>query len=518
MTSGGAASPSSTFRNLETRLTVNLDRVSRTANVALVLALGASFLMGHYVSFYFHFLTVSLLLLNAVNFYWRHLQARHTLLANYGFLAQVRYLLESIGPELRQYLFANDSEERPFSRTERAEVYRKAKGIDSSGAFGTQRDLDSSFATLRHSFFPAETSTPSAFEVSFGGQQDCPHPYTARHPVFISAMSYGSLGWKAVRALARGARKAGIPMNTGEGGHPKHHLAEGADLIFQMGTAKFGVRTADGQLDDDLLQALSAHDQVKMVEIKLSQGAKPGKGGLLPKEKISEEIAELRGVPRDRDVVSPAFHPECVDPASTVAFIRRVQEVSGLPVGIKFCLGRDSELQQLVREMRSQDVFPDWITVDGAEGGTGAAPLSFMDGVGLPLFQALPTVQKILAEEGATGRTRILASGKLIDARRQLVAMAMGASATYTARGFMLALGCIQALQCNQNTCPVGITTHDPALQRGLDIEEKSERVARYARALCREQGELLAAMGVRSRPELDLSTVHLPTLDGVGS
>ena len=518
MTSGNATGSTSGFRHLETRLTVNLDRASRTANVALILALGASFVLGLYVSFYFHFLTVVLLLTNAVNFYWRHLQVRHTLLANYGFLAQVRYLLESVGPEFRQYLFANDSEERPFSRNERAEVYRKAKGIDSSGAFGTQRDLATGFATLRHSFFPAEASQASSFQVSFGDQRDCPHPYTAGHPVFISAMSYGSLGWKAVRALARGARKAGIPMNTGEGGHPKHHLAEGADLIFQMGTAKFGVRTEDGQLDDERLEALSAHDQVKMVEIKLSQGAKPGKGGLLPKEKISEEIAELRGVPRDRDVVSPAFHPECVDPASTVAFIRRVQEVSGLPVGIKFCLGRDSELRELVQEMRSQDVFPDWITVDGAEGGTGAAPRSFMDGVGLPLFQALPTVQKILTEEGATDRTRILASGKLIDARRQLVAMAMGASATYTARGFMLALGCIQALQCNQNTCPVGITTHDPALQRGLDIEEKSERVARYARALCREQGELLAAMGVRSRPELDLSTVHLPTLNGAGS
>ena len=507
----GISSPPTGLRHLETRLTVNLDRVSRTVNGGALLALMGTFLLGHFVSFYFHFLTVALLVLNLVNFYWRHVQKRHTLLANYGFLAQVRYLLESVGPEFRQYLFASDSEERPFSRNERAEVYRKAKGIDSSGAFGTQLDLRPGLVTLRHSFFPADDREPATFTVNFGEERGCPHPYIAEHPVFISAMSYGSLGSRAVRALARGARKAGIPMNTGEGGYPMYHLMEAPDLIFQMGTAKFGVRTEDGKLDDQQLAKLCAEESVKMVEIKLSQGAKPGKGGLLPKEKVSEEIAELRGVPMNRDVISPPYHPECRTVACTVAFIRRVQEVSGVPVGLKFCLGRDRELRALVLEMKEQDVFPDWITVDGAEGGTGAAPRSFMDGVGLPLFTALPLVREILEEEGVRDRTKLLASGKLIDARRQLVAMAMGASATYTARGFMLALGCIQALQCNQNTCPVGITTHAPSLQRGLDIEEKSDRVARYARALCREQGELLAAMGVRGPSDLNPDSIHLP-------
>jgi len=514
MSESAISSPPSGLRHLETRLTVNLDRLSRTVNAGAVLALVGSFLAGHYISFYFHFLTVALLVLNLVNFYWRHIQRRHTLLANYGFLAQVRYLLESVGPEFRQYLFAADGEERPFSRNERAEVYRKAKGIDSSGAFGTQLDLDPPFITLRHSFFPADDHEPASFVVPFGEDRECPHPYTARHPVFISAMSFGSLGPRAVRALARGARKAGIPMNTGEGGHPKYHLMEGPDLIFQMGTAKFGVRTEGGLLDEERLAGLCGEEAVKMVEIKLSQGAKPGKGGLLPREKVSEEIAELRGVPMDRDVISPPYHAECRTPADAVTFIRRVQEVSGVPVGIKFCLGRDQELRQMVREMKRQGVFPDWMTVDGAEGGTGAAPRSFMDGVGLPLFTALPLVRRILEEEGALGRTKLLASGKLIDARRQLVAMSMGASASYTARGFMLALGCIQALQCNQNTCPAGITTHQPSLQRGLDIEEKSDRVARYALALCREQREMLAAMGVRSPSELSPEGIHLPTVE----
>jgi len=503
--------PAAGLRHVETRLTVNLARASRTANAGAILALAGAFTLGHFVSFYFHFLTVALLILNVVNFYWRHVQKRHTLLSNYGFLAQIRYILESIGPEFRQYLYASDSEERPFSRNERAEVYRKAKGIDSSGAFGTQLDREPGHISLRHSFFPAEDDEPVSFSTTFGDGRDCQAQYTIERPVFIGAMSFGSLGSHAVRALARGARKAGIPMNTGEGGFPKYHLMEGCDLIFQMGTAKFGVRTPEGLLDDQKLAELCAMDPVKMVEIKLSQGAKPGKGGLLPMEKVSEEIAELRGVPMGRDVISPPHHRECRTASETVAFIRRVQEVSGVPVGIKFCLGREGELRDLVREMKRQDAFPDWMTVDGSEGGTGAAPRSFMDGVGLPLFTALPLVRRIIREEGVEGRTKLLASGKLIDGRRQLVAMAMGASACYTARGFMLALGCIQALQCNQNTCPVGITTHSPALQRGLDIEEKSTRVARYAQSVLHEQTELLGAMGVRSSSELDAECVFGP-------
>ena len=478
-------------RSIDARLSVNLDRMAKTANGGIVIAAIASALLGYFVSFYFHFLTVALLLLNALNLYWRHVQRTHTLLANFGFLAQIRYLVESVGPEFRQYLYSGDTEERPFTRNERSEVYRKAKGIDSSAAFGTQLDINDGFITLRHSFFPTNKADLKPFSVTFGEERGLASAYSISRPVIISAMSFGALGSQAIRSLARGAKKAGIPMNTGEGGYPKYHLMEGPDLIFQMGTAKFGVRHEDGRLNDNKLQALCAEDAVKMIEIKFSQGAKPGKGGLLPAEKITQEISELRGVPMGRDVVSPPHHLECVDEKSTVAFIKRVQEVSGLPVGMKFCLGRESELRSLIQEMKRQDVFPDFCTVDGSEGGTGAAPKSFMDGLGLPIFTSLPLVHKLFEEQGVRGRLKLLSSGKLIDARRQLIAMSMGANACYTARGFMLALGCIQALQCNQNTCPVGITTHDAHLQRGLDIEGKSTRVANYVEALCHDHDEM---------------------------
>lgn len=479
-------------------LSIDLEKVAKSANIGVVVLLVLTGLAGHFFSFYFHFITVTLFLLVVVNAYWRHGQTQHTLLSNFGFLAQFRYIAESVGPEFRQYFFASDTEERPFNRDERAEVYRKAKGIDSSVAFGTLLGFAPGEVKIRHSFYPTPKSEIEPFEVVVGASRKLPSAYKVTSPIMISAMSYGALGEQAVRALARGAKLAGIPMNTGEGGFPKYHLAEACDLIFQIGTAKFGVRTPDGLLDDDKLADLAARPEIKMIEIKLSQGAKPGKGGLLPKEKITEEIAELRGVPMGTDVVSPSGHPECHDAASTVAFIGRVEEVSKLPTGIKFCLGHPHELEELVSEMLRQGIFPDFITVDGAEGGTGAAPKSFMDDIGMPLFEALPMVVKILEGAGVRNRIVVFASGKLISPSRQLKAMALGADATYSARGFLLALGCIQALQCNRNTCPAGITTHSAHLQKGLDIEEKANRVANYARALAYDHKELLASTGCR--------------------
>ncbi len=491
---------------------IDLEKMSRTANVGIVLLFGLSGIAGHFLSFYFHFLTVAFFLLVTLNLYWRHVQRSHTLLANYGFLAQIRYIVESVGPEFRQYLFASDTEEKPFSRVQRAEVYRKAKGIDSSAAFGSLLEYDQTETKLRHSFYPVDKEKLQPFDVAVGVARGLDTAYHIRRPIMISAMSYGALGENAVRALARGAKLAGAVMNTGEGGYPKYHLMEGCDLIFQLGTAKFGVRNQDGRLDDDKLAALAAMDQVKMIEIKLSQGAKPGKGGLLPKEKITAEIAELRGVPMGQDVVSPAHHLECTDAASTVKFIGRVQRVGGLPTGIKFCLGRPDELRALLREMKRQDTVPDFITVDGGEGGTGAAPKSFMDDLGLPLFEALPMVHRILLDEGVRNRLVLFASGKLINAGNQLKAMSLGADVVYSARGFLLALGCIQALQCNRNTCPVGITTHQPQLQKGLDIQAKSLRVANYIEALHHDHIELLAATGKSSARLLAEDNVYLPT------
>lgn len=493
-------------------LSVNLEKLAKVVNASLPLMAGSFFLLGHYVSFYFHFFTVVTLQITSLNFFYRHIQTRHALLKNFGIIAQSRYIIESIGPELRQYLFSEDTTEKPFNRLERAEVYRKAKGVDASAAFGSQLNFDTTEIKLRHSMYPVLKNDIEPFSLTLGEERDGPR-YTMTVPVMISAMSYGSLSQSAVRALARGAKRAGATMNTGEGGYPKYHLMEGCDLIFQMGTAKFGVRDEHGLLDDVRLAELARQDSIKVIEVKLSQGAKPGKGGLLPKEKITKEISELRHVPMGRDVVSPPSHAECKDAKSTVHFIARVREVSGLPVGIKLCLGRDDELRDLFREMRFQRVFPDYVSIDGAEGGTGAAPKSFMDDLGVPLFSALPTVVNLMEEEGIRHELKVFAAGKLINPARQFFAMALGADAVYTARGFMLSMGCIQALQCNANTCPVGITSHEPHLERGLDIEDKSLRVERYVRSLVHDHIEMLGALGCKNYRELSPEHLYAPSI-----
>lgn len=447
--------------------------------------------------------TILLVALTLLNFYCRHIQKTHTLLANFGILAFFRYFLENLGPELRQYLYSSDTEERPFNRVERRDVYIKAKNEDKSSAFGSLLDFDGRDYQLKHSFYPKGRGGFLPFHLIFGEERNLKKSYSINKPLLIAGMSYGSLGKYAVRALARGAKKAGLPMNTGEGGYPKHHLIEGCDLIFQMGTAKFGVRKENGELDEDKLQSLSQIPQVKMIEIKFSQGGKPGKGGFLPKEKVTEEIAQLRNIPIDQDVASPPCHKECRDARSATHFIRHVQEVCQIPVGIKFCLGRETELYELFSNMKEENIFPDYIAIDGSEGGTGAAPKTFMDDLGYPLKPALQIVQNVLKELSIRGKFKILCAGKLVSSGKQMMALALGADAIYTARGFLLALGCIQSLRCHNNTCPTGITTHNPRLMKGLDIEEKSERVKNYAVNLLKCNHELLGAMGLKSFSEL---------------
>jgi len=493
-------------------LSVDLHRLARFANLALLTLPVIFFAAGYFVSFWFHFLTVASFFLLIVNFFYRHVQKQHTLLSNFGILGQARYLIESVGPEFRQYLFLNDREERPFDRAERSEIYRKAKDVDSAGSFGTLLDYDSGELKLRHSMFPTREEDARPFRVTFGEERGVARPCTIEQPMIISAMSYGALGSRAVRTLARGAGRAGILMNTGEGGYPKYHLMEDCDLIFQLGTAKFGVRDEEGNLDEDKLRELAGHECVHMIEIKFSQGAKPGKGGLLPAEKITEEIAELRGVPMGEDVVSPPYHAECRDLESTVAFIARVQDLVEIPVGIKTCLGSLDEFTGLIREMKRRDRFPDFITIDGGEGGTGAAPTAFMDRIGMPLYPALYGAVKILQTEGVRERVRVLAAGKLVNAGRQLIAFALGADACYSARGFMLAIGCIQARECGHNTCPVGITTHDPSLQSGLDPEAKSRRVEHYVRNTVHDLQQMLVATGKRCPSELSPRDLYIPT------
>jgi len=493
------------------RLAVDLPKIAQFINFAIPGIVILFALLGYFVSFYFHFGTVIFVLLTLINLYYRHVQDKHTLLRNFGLIGQMRYLIESIGPELRQYLYSSDTEEKPFSRIERAEVYRKAKDIDSSQAFGTLLKFDDHEIKIRHSLYPVDKKDLIPYSLTFGEERNIKNKYTITKPFIISAMSYGALGEHAVRSLSRGAKLAGIPMNTGEGGYPKFHLIEGSDLIWQMGTAKFGARNEDGTLNDEKLRKIANQTQVKMIEIKFSQGAKPGKGGLLPKEKITKEIAELRHVPMGKDIISPPRHVECTNPETTVKFIKRVQDVSELPVGIKMCLGNEKEFQDLIKEMKKQNSFPDYISIDGGEGGTGAAPKSFMDYIGVPLFHALPVVQSILVEEGVRNKLKLLCAGKLINAGKQVTAMALGADAIYTARGFMLSLGCIQALQCNKNTCPVGITTHDKKLQKGLVIKVKAQRVANYVKNLEHDFIELLSCTGCKSVKELTADKVYFP-------
>ena len=484
----------------EHRITMNLEKLSHFVNFFILFF----FLLGVVLCFFYpsalvYSLTTLLFILNAVNFYYRHVQKTHTLLANFGILAQVRYIIESLGPEFRQYLYSSDVEGRPFNRVDRSDIYKKSKNIESSAAFGSLLNFNRSEMKLKHSMFPVLKTEIEKFSLTFGEERNLKQAYTIDKPIMIGAMSYGALGSKAIRALARGAFKAKIPLNTGEGGYPKYHLMEKSDLIFQMGTAKFGVRDSRGVLDEEKLRSLAQHPQVKMIEIKFSQGAKPGKGGLLPKEKITKEIAELRGVEMGKDVVSPPHHLECTDCKSTCLFIKRVQDVSELPVGIKFCLGQVDELAQLVKTMLEVDIFPDYIAIDGAEGGTGAAPKIFMDHVGWPIFEALPLVHQILEQVGVRQKTKLIASGRLVNSGKQMMALAQGADAIYTARGFMLALGCIQALRCNNNSCPVGITTHSKALMRGLDIEDKSERIKHYVHNLNHDYYEMLSSLGQKS-------------------
>jgi glutamate synthase domain-containing protein 2 len=342
-------------------------------------------------------------------------------------------------------------------------------------------------------------------------------PYTARSIFNLSGMSYGALSKPAVQALSRGCQQASIWMNTGEGGLSPHHLEGGCDLVFQMGTAKFGVRDAEGNLDDAKLRELAAHDQVRMIEIKLAQGAKPGKGGILPAAKISPEIARIRGVVPGQDAISPNRHLGVDDWDDLLDFIAHVRDVSGLPTGIKTVMGTEAGLEGLFEAItaRGAEAAPDFITLDGGEGGTGAAPMPLIDLVGMSIREALPRLVDLRDSHELQDRIRIVASGKLVNPGDVAWAICAGADFVVSARGFMFSLGCIQALKCNRNTCPTGITTHDPALQRGLVVAEKDARVAAYARQIVQEVETIAHSVGVTEPRRMRRSHVRIVQADG---
>jgi glutamate synthase domain-containing protein 2 len=426
-------------------------------------------------------------------------QTKHAVRRNYPVVGRFRYLFEHLGEFFRQYFFAMDREELPFNRAERSWVYRAAKGEDTTVAFGSTRDLKppGTMIFVNCAYPTLERDAIDAPPITIGPHSE--HPYTTSSIFNVSGMSYGAISRPAVRALSYGAKKAGCWLNTGEGALSPYHLEGGADIVFQIGTAKYGVRDAEGHLSDSRLKEIAAHDQVKMIEIKLSQGAKPGKGGILPGDKVTEEIAKIRFIEPGKASISPNRHPEVDSPEQLLDLIEHVRRVSGKPVGIKCVIGAYGWLDDLFVEVHRRGIqsAPDFMTIDSADGGTGAAPQSLIDFVGLPIRESLPLVANALHRYGLKDRVRLIASGKMINPGMVAWALCMGADFVVSARGFMFALGCIQALQCNRNTCPTGITTHDPKLQKGLVPEDKAERVYRYATTLRKEVETIAHSCGV---------------------
>jgi glutamate synthase domain-containing protein 2 len=427
-------------------------------------------------------------------------QTKNAVRRNFPVIGRFRYLFEHLGEFFRQYFFAMDREELPFNRAERTWVDRASEGTDGTIAFGSTRDLrpvgTPIFVNCPYPVLEREVAEP--LPITLGPQ--CPNPYTTNAIFNISGMSFGAISRPAVLALSNGARDAGIWMNTGEGGLSPYHLEGGADIVFQIGTAKYGVRDENGELSDEKLAAVASHEQVKMFEIKLSQGAKPGKGGILPGVKVTEEIAAIRGIPVGEHSLSPNRHPEIDSAADLLDLIERVRRVTGKPTGFKTVIGAYGWLDDIFEEVarRGIDSAPDFITIDSGDGGTGAAPMSLMDNVGLPIRESLPLVVDRLSAHGLRERTRVIASGKMITPAEAAWALCAGADFIVSARGFMFALGCIQALQCNQNCCPTGITTHRRRLQKGLNPVSKAVRVSQYAQRMVKEIGIIAHSCGVR--------------------
>jgi glutamate synthase domain-containing protein 2 len=425
-------------------------------------------------------------------------QTRHTIRRNYPLLGRFRYLFENLGEFFRQYFYSQDREELPFNRAQRSWVYRAAKNLDNTQAFGSTRQHGPGTIVFVNAPFPILGEEATDIEpVIFGPFSR--HPYHCKSLFNISGMSYGAISKPAVQALSRGANQAGCWLNTGEGGLSPFHLEGGCDLVFQIGTAKYGVRDELGRFSEQRLASLGAIENIKMFEIKLSQGAKPGKGGLLPGAKVTPEIANIRGIPEGQDSISPNRHPDISRNEELLDKIAYVREVTGKPVGIKTVLGDSAWLDELLSliKIRGIETAPDFITLDSADGGTGAAPMTLIDDMGLNLHETLPTLVDKLIEHDLKKRIVVIASGKMINPTDVAWALCVGADVAVSARGFMFSLGCIQALQCNKNTCPTGITTHDPKLQRGLVAKDKAERVANYQRNMIKELQIIAHSCGV---------------------
>ncbi len=424
---------------------------------------------------------------------------------NYPVIGRFRGLFTRLGEFFRQYFFAMDREELPFNRAEREWVYKSSEGVDNTSAFGSTRSLQppGTIIFANATYPPLDDETTDVPDITIGPY--CRRPYSTGSILNISAMSFGALSRPAVRALGKGAKQAQCWLNTGEGGISPYHLESGCDLVFQLGTAKYGARTPEGALDPERLREAADHPQVRMIELKLSQGAKPGKGGILPGEKVTDEIAAIRGIPAGRDSISPNRHPEASNDGELLDLVNHIREVSGRPVGIKAVIGDLGWVDRFLDEVCKRDIreAPDFFTIDSGDGGTGAAPMPLMDNMGLTIRETLPYFVDALATRGLKDRIRVIATGKLITPADVAWAYCAGADFVATARGFMFALGCIQSLKCNKNTCPTGITTHDPYLQQGLDPTDKAVRVANYVNKMRYGVGIIAHSCGVANPRDL---------------
>lgn len=433
-------------------------------------------------------------------------QTEHTVLRNFPILGHIRFILEFFRPEIRQYFVASDQEERPFNRRIRSVIYQRAKKERDTVPFGTQYDvLAQGYECVQHSLAPKKVDEVESRLMI--GEKNCTKPYSASY-LNISAMSFGALSPNAVMALNEGAKIGNFAQNTGEGGLSPYHLG-GGDVIFQVGTGYFGCRNKNGHFDPSQFKDKAHKDEVKMIEIKLSQGAKPAHGGILPGAKVDQFIADIRGIELGKDCISPPAHSAFTTPIGLVEFIAQLRELSGgKPVGFKLCIGKRHEFLGICKAMLKTGITPDFITIDGAEGGTGAAPMEFADHMGTPLHEALLFVHNALTGVNLRSNIRIIAAGKVATGFDMVARLALGADMCNAGRAFMLALGCIQSLACHNNTCPTGITTQNPRLVRGLVVSEKKQRVANYHAETMRSFMEIIGAMGL-SNPRL-LSPAHI--------
>lgn len=475
--------------------------------IALFIGFLRLFYEPHYIYYFFGDTSLNLLwllttLLSLVGLY-DVLQNKHSILKNYPIMGHFRFVFEDFRPEIRQYFIESDQDALPFSRMQRSLVYQRAKNENADKPFGSIIDVyQQDYRFLTHSLTPKLPADPKTFRIEIGNLQ-CSQPYSASI-MNISAMSFGSLSANAIRALNLGAKMGGFYHDTGEGSLSPYHLMHGGDVVWQIASGYFGCRDANGQFEPVQFAAQAKRPEIKMIELKLSQGAKPGHGGILPKHKISEEIAQIRGIPRDQDCVSPPTHSSFSNPIEMMHFIQKLRELSGgKPVGFKLCIGHPWQFMSIVKAMLHTQIYPDFIVVDGSEGGTGAAPIEFSDYMGTPLREGLLFVHNTLVGAGIRQHVKIGASGKIVSAFDIASTFALGADWVNSARGFMFAIGCIQAQSCHTNQCPVGVATQDQNRQKALHVPTKAERVLNFHRNTLHALSEMIAAAGLSHPSEI---------------